>query len=149
MRVMKRNDTTFHEMISRIRSGELTRRQAAETYGIAVGVLNVWIQRSKITGLPRDNNWRSQNPDKVKELTSHLLGKALDPERQAALNDAVARVLAGEISARAAALQDPRLSARTIAMKVRQARIKEGLPVQQRTPPYIPSYDHSTPPIIP
>jgi hypothetical protein len=64
---MKRNDPSFREMIGRIRSGELTRKQAAAAYGITTGLLNVWIQRSKITGLPRDTEWRQQNPDKVKK----------------------------------------------------------------------------------
>lgn len=146
---MKRNDTTFHEMIARIRSGELTRRAAAEAYGISPGVLNVWIQRSKIEGLPRDNQWRSSNPDKVKALSNHLLGKPLPPELQAAMDAAVARVLAGETSARAASMEDPRLNSRTIAHKVRAARIKEGLPVQHRTPPYLPRHDPTTPPLIP
>lgn len=146
---MKRNDTTFHEMIARIRSGELTRRAAAEAYGISPGVLNVWIQRSKIEGLPRDNQWRDSNPDKVKALNDHLLGKPLSPELQAAMDAAVDRVLAGETSARAAALADPRLSARTIAHKVRAARVKAGQPVQHRTPPYLPRHDVSTPPLIP
>lgn len=135
MQAVKRNDPSFREMIGRIRSGELTRKQAAAAYGITTGLLNVWIQRSKITGLPRDTEWRQRNPDKVKELADHLIGKPLSPEVQALMDAAVARVLAGEVSARAAAAEDPRLSHRTLARNVRRERLKAGLPVQFRTPP--------------
>lgn len=132
---MKRNDPTFKEMVSRLQAGELTRKRAAEEYGLNLGTLMVWLGRSKVTGIPRDNAWRASNPDKVNAMNSHLIGQKLTGEAAKALYNATERVLRGEISALAAAKADPRISARTLASRVRKARLERGLPVASRAAP--------------
>lgn len=118
---MKPNDTTFKEMISRIASGELTRKQAAEAYGIDPGTLNVWIARFNLSdSLPSMRGKAGY----AKQLSDKY---AIDTD---AYEKAVARVLSGEISALALSEETPGIKAGTLAKKVRQARIRAGLPVQ-------------------
>lgn len=123
---MKRNDATFNAMVARLAAGELTRQQAAEEYGVNYGTLCVWLGRSKL------------NDSTARKTPKAVYGAAVDwaikdPDKVKALDAAVAKVLAGEISALAAAKQNPDLSARTIADRVRRARVQSGLPVQHRT----------------
>lgn len=120
---MNTTDPQFKSMILRLQSGEITRNQAADAYGIRLGTLNMWISRKKLS---------STIP------ATGLAGTALeraetDPDKVNARRQAAARVLAGEISALAVAREYPGLSHRTIAQDVRKARIKLGQPVQHRT----------------
>lgn len=124
---MKRNDATFKEMVARLQSGELTRDQAADAYGINPGTLNVWISRSKLGDTIPNLQGKSRAGAAVHwpELT---------PDEVSATEAAIARVLAGEVSALAATKADPRISASTLAKRVRKARIDRGIPVQGRKP---------------
>jgi len=118
---MKPNDTTFKEMISRIASGELTRKQAAQTYDLDIGTLNSWISRHNLSdSLPSMRGKAGY----AKQLSDKY---AIDTN---AYEKAVARVLSGEISALALSEETPGIKAGTLAKKVRQARIRAGLPVQ-------------------
>jgi hypothetical protein len=126
---MKRNDATFKAMVARLQAGEITKDQACSLYDLKPNTLNSWLRRSKLLGtVPRQR----QPPEEAARQRANLVSKPLTPEIQAAVDAAVARVLAGEISALAASLEDPRLSARTLADKVRKARLEKGLPVQAR-----------------
>lgn len=124
---MKRNDPQFNEMAARILSGQLTRQQASIEYNLNYGTISVWLSRSKLTSPPRPDGGRALYGTAVAMMIT-------DPDKVKALDAAVERVLAGEISAAAAAALDARLSHRTIAAKVRKARQKLGLPVQVRGP---------------
>lgn len=121
---MKRNDPTFKEMVSRIESGELTRLQAADTYGINPGTLNVWLSRSNLAEKTR-----------LKERPLHgaALGWVkLDPDRAKLLDEVVARVVAGELTVTQAARENPTLVLMTISTKVRQRQEELGLPMRKR-----------------
>ena len=124
---MKRNDSTFKEMVSRIQSGELTRHQAADAYGVGYGTLCVWLSRSKL-----NESTVQRSPDGTRMRMRY--GAAVEwgvpnPEAMAA---AVQRVLRGEISAQAASKQSPELNSRTLAKKVRKERLAQGQMVQYR-----------------
>lgn len=138
---MKRNDQTFQEMVSRIKSGELTRKQAATAYGIEYGTLCVWLGRSGL------------NAETVaKGPLAHRRGAAhgaatnwpvLSPETSAALDAALARVLAGETTAQGESKADPRIKLTTLTQRVRSAR-REMEPVAAPTPaPTLPKSDVS------
>lgn len=126
---MKRNDATFKEMVARLQAGEITKEQACSLYDLKPNTLNSWLRRSKLLGtVPRQR----QPPEEAARQRANLVSMPLTPEIQAAMDAAVARVLAGELSARAASIEDPRLSSRTLADKVRKVRLEKGLPVQAR-----------------
>ena len=126
---MKRNDATFKEMVARLQAGEITKEQACSLYDLKPNTLNSWLRRSKLLGtVPRPR----QPPEEAARQRANLVSTPLPPEIQAAMDAAVARVLAGELSARAASIEDPRLSSRTLADKVRKVRLEKGLPVQAR-----------------
>lgn len=120
---MKLHDASFNEMVGRLKSGELTRAQAATVYGLNPGTLGVWLSRAGLTG---------QLPSLQGKVGRAAEIAQTDPVLIAAMDAAVAKVVGGEISALEAARQDPRLSARTIAHKVRQFRQRQGLPVQAK-----------------
>lgn len=126
---MRRNDKTFKEMVARLQSGEITRHQAADIYQIGYGTLGVWLSRSGVA-----KSTAGRLPDGSRRLHGAALerSRSLSPDKAKALDAAVARVLAGEISALAAEAENPDLSARTIAQRVRKARIDQGLPVQEK-----------------
>lgn len=112
---MKRNDSKFKEMVLRIQSGELTRHEAAEAYGIGYGTLGVWLSRSKLN---------SSTARRKVDGTKARYGVAsewpvLDKD---AVDAAVQRVLSGEISARALCMQDPTFRYSTLVRKVQKAR---------------------------
>ncbi|MDO9236198.1 MAG: hypothetical protein Q7U28_09235 [Aquabacterium sp.] len=114
-----RNSKEFRELVSRLQAGTLTRAQAAAEYGINPGTLGVWLSRSKV-----------RSP---KALHGAALGWAItDPDKIKLLNEAVAKVLAGEVSATKASEMYPTLALATIAFRVRKARIAAGQPVQHR-----------------
>lgn len=126
---MKRNDATFKAMVARLQAGEITKEQACSLYGLNPHTLSSWLRRSKLLGtVPRQR----QPPEEAARQRANLVSTPLTPEIQAAMDAAIARVMAGEISAMAASVEDPRLSARTLADKVRRARLEKGLPVQAR-----------------
>lgn len=121
---MKRNDTTFKEMVSRIESGELTRRQAADTYGIKYGTLCVWLGRSELAEKTRL---------KGKPLHGAALGWAkLDPDKAKRLDEAAHMAIHGELSVTQVSKLFPDIAAATLTKRVRKDREKIGLPVQRR-----------------
>lgn len=123
MLCMKPSHPQFQEILARIRSGELTRAQAAAEYGLNPGSLNTWISRSgQAHTLPSRRGKAGTAAERAEK----------DPDKVAAMEAAVKRVLTGEISALAMAQLDPRVNPRTLAAKVRQARLKAGLPVQAK-----------------
>jgi hypothetical protein len=125
---MRRNDTQFKALVARLQAGELTRQQAADLHGVKYETLCQWLRRSKVDLIPRED----------KGLTGYaveLKKRLADPDIKAALDSAVARVLAGEISALAASREDPRINHRTLAVYVRKAKLAQGLPVQHRASP--------------
>ena len=128
---MKRNDGDFKTMVSRIQSGEFTRQQAAEAYEIPYNTLTIWLKRSRVS-LPV-----KVNATEPKVLHGDALNWATkDPLKVKAMQEAVERILRGEISALAASQQDPRLSPSTLAQKVRKIRLANGQPVQVRRSRY-------------
>lgn len=129
---MKRNDPTFKEMVSRIASGELTRKQAAEAYGINYGTLCVWLGRSDLNA-----ETVQRGPKAHRDRTAHgaaTLWPTLPPEVVAALDAAVARVMAGESTALGESKADPRIKLSTLTQRVQKAR-REAAPQAQQTAP--------------
>ncbi len=127
---MKRNDPTFREMIRRIDSLEITRAQACDLYGVSLGTLNVWISRSKL---------------KLARAPKPLAGAALewannDPVRRAALDEAISRVVSGELTGdQAFALYAGQGVARaTLFYEVRKILAKQGIVRPRGRPPVNP-----------
>lgn len=127
---MKINDASFKEMVGRLQSGELTRSQAAETYGIGVPMLNVWISRAKLGSTIPDLR-KISRPIPNRHVAT---GPVLDPDNAKALREAVAKVLSEGVSALSVSNADPRVKQRTLAKYVREAKIAAGevLPVRTR-----------------
>lgn len=125
---MQRNDAKFKELVSRLQSGELNRQQASEAYGVNYGTLCVWLSRSKLgsTTLQRE----ADGSRKLHGIAAK--NSQLDPDKDRALDAAVARVLAGEISALAASKESEGLSPSTIAARVRKAKLQAGIPIPRR-----------------
>lgn len=118
---MKRNDSTFKEMVARIQSGELTRAQAANTYNLNPGTLNVWLGRSKL------NETTKMSVRPLHGATADLVNN-LDPEIAAKLAEATRKVLDGTFkSCLAAHGTYPELSLSTLTARVRKARLSEAL----------------------
>lgn len=124
---MNRHDPKFHELISRLQSGEITRPEASTIYGIHPVTLNGWITRSKLS---------ETIPSRRGRDGSEMAPKITDPDKVNAMANAVARVLAGEISARAAAIADPRIVMNTLQHKVRQAKKRAGIPIRKNKTRY-------------
>jgi len=126
---MKRNDTTFKEMVARIQSGELTRVQAADTYNLNPGTLNVWLSRSKL------NETTKMAVRPLHGATADLVNN-LDPEIAAKLAEATQKVLDGTFkSCLAAHAAYPELSRSTLTARVRKARLAlEPKPAPQKVP---------------
>lgn len=125
---MKRNDQTFKEMVSRITAGELTRQQAADSYGVNYGTLCVWLGRS---------NLNAQTARKATGIPKPLAGAALgwnvtDPNKAKVLEEATARVISGEFSVTEASEKYPDLALSTLSKRVRKERMAAGYPVQKR-----------------
>lgn len=118
---MKRNDPTFQEMVSRLTTGELTRKQAAEIYGLNPSTLDVWLSRSGIT---RATTSKAPRVRRGAELGWNVLSDDLVAEMDAA----IARILAGESSALGESKKNPRLNLGTLTVKARAARKLAGLP---------------------
>lgn len=128
---MKRNDPTFKEMVARLQSGELTRNQAAEAYGLKPNTLITWLLRSKID-IPRDSS-------------AGLRGAALtwtkdDPVRKAALAEAVAKVLSGELTGDQAfaIYADKGVARATLFLEVRKILAAQGIKRRPGRPPKVP-----------
>lgn len=119
-------------MVARLQTGELTREQASIEYQVDYGTLCVWLGRSKLNAtIPRPK------PDKAEPLAGAALKwNTLDEETVKAMDAAVVRVLSGETSALAASKADPRINARTLAQKVRSAKIAAGAPLKPRRSRY-------------
>ncbi len=127
---MKRNDPTFKEMVARILSGELTRKQAADAYGIKENTLTHWLLRGKIA-----------TPKQPKVLAGAALEWTKpDPVRRAALDEAVSRVLSGELTGdQAFALYaDQGVARATLFYEVRKILAKQGVVRPRGRPPVNP-----------
>ena len=125
---MKRNDTTFKLMVSRLQSGEITREQACAEYGVGYGTLCVWLGRSKLNATIPHPGWK---PDRARPMVGAAAEwTPLDEDTKKAIEAAVVRVIAGEISALAVAKEDPRINHRTLTKAVRKAKIAAGIPVR-------------------
>lgn len=125
---MKRNDTTFKEMVSRIQSGELTRNQASEAYNVKRGTLDKWLNRSRIATPP---------------LPKALYGAALtwvkdDPVRAAALKAAIDDVLTNHTSLDQVIKKYPGVARSTVAVEVRKVLASQGIKRKS-------GYQHKTP----
>ena len=115
---MNKHTPQYAEMVSRLVSGELSRKQAADEYGVNFGTLSSWLIRDKIK-TPR-----------VKLVTGAARAAAdranEDPDKVIAMDQAVARVLAGECTAYSAAKADARVNLSTLNVRIRKAREAEG-----------------------
>lgn len=120
---MNRHSTEFKALIDQLAAGTLTRAEAAERSGVKLNTLNAWISRANLAGTLKPA------PRRYRGDAHHAAEK--DPEKRSAWDEAVAKVLAGESSARKIA-GEMNLSERTVALKVRQARQKAGMPVRSR-----------------
>lgn len=124
MKTINRHSQEFKDLAAKILSGELSRLEASNQYGINPGTLAVWMSRSNLT---------SKGPDGVKKLHGAALESAItDPDKVKLLEEAVARVLDGELSATEAAEKYPTLAQVTIAKRVRKYRQEHGMTVQKR-----------------
>lgn len=124
---MKRNDSTFKEMVSRISSGELTRLQAAEVYQIKANTLNAWLRRSKIDA-PKQK--------RVAYGAAAEMAANLDPTIAKLLDEATAKVLDGTFKSCLEAHKSyPDVSLSTLTARVRKARIAKGLPIGRQGKP--------------
>lgn len=118
--------STLAEIAARIKSGEMTRTTAAKAYGLDRVYLSTWLSRA---GLAKD---LPSQRGKV-GFAAELVAKAQEnPDNVAATERAIEMVLRGEASAMEAARQCPGASHRTVAAKVRKARLARGEPVQAR-----------------
>lgn len=118
---MKRNDTTFKEMVSRITSGELTRLQAADIYQIKPNTLNAWVSRSKLD-VPKQK--------RVAYGAAAEAAERLDPEIAKLLDEATLKVLDGTFKSCLAAQKTyPDVNLGTLTKRVRKARLAQGLPI--------------------
>jgi transposase-like protein len=132
---MNKHTPQFNEMMSRLQAGEISRDQAALEYGVNRNTLNVWILRAGLKGkVPR----KPLTAEAAEVMKENLGSGLLSGEASEALDNAIARVLAGGVSALAAAQEDPRVSPSTLAKRVRAARLAAGQPVQSRRSPQRP-----------
>lgn len=152
---MNRHSQEFFDVVAKVNRHELTRLQAAANLGVPYSTFMTWVNRAGLskkalkiepkpfTATPDNvndsvccsvNDPVNDNPTSTKPRRYNL-GSPLTQEKADALNAAVDKVLRGEISARAAALERPdlNLSFVTIAAKVRKIRLARGLPVQVRS----------------
>lgn len=139
---MKRNDATFKEMVTRLQSGAISRAQACDEYGLKYVTLSAWLIRSKLNdSVPRAG---ALHGARALHGVAKELAESVDADKAARINSAVARVLAGEISARAASKEDPTLSSRTLAARVLKAKKAAGVPIPKRTRRPDPTTPHDT-----
>jgi hypothetical protein len=123
MKTITRHDTAFVEAARRVACGASTREQESAALGVNPGTFAVWMSRSKITA--------SRNPDNVKKLHGAALGwVTTDPDKAKAMDEATARVLAGEITSTQAARDYPELADARAAIAARVRRAKVQLKVQ-------------------
>jgi hypothetical protein len=121
-------------MVSRLTSGEITRSQAAAEYGIQYNTLCVWLTRSKVDlpGTKRATVVKPFAPDTVRHGAA-VNFPTMTAEKAQKLNVAVQKALSGEMSARAAAIEQG-VSVQTVSKKVRSIRIAKGEPVRPSVP---------------
>lgn len=120
-----RHSKEFVEAAGRVASGATTREAAAQELGVNPGTFGVWMSRSGIA------------VDKTEKGTKKPAGAALgwainDPDKAKALDEATARVLAGEMSVTEASEIYTDVAFATIAARVRRTRERLGIPVQKR-----------------
>lgn len=132
---MKRNSQAFNTMVSRITSGEISRRQAAAIYGINYGTLGVWLNRSNV------NEATAFKGDAAKRGTraGAALGWPSLPESvRVKLDEAADRVVAGISTAKEEADADPDIKLSTLNIRVRQRGVAMGL-MQPRVKRLVPT----------
>ena len=123
--IKSRHCQEFKDLAARILSKEISRLEAAEISGINPGTLGVWLSRSKLNS-PR-------NEDGTKRLHGAALERRIvDPEKSHLLDEAVAKVLDGEMSATEASERYKSLTLVTISTRVRRERAKLGLTLIRR-----------------
>lgn len=113
---MNRHSPEFKELVARLQSGELTRAQACDIYGLQRDTLSTWLTRSKVGASTRT---------KTRPLagSAKQFVESMDPQYVLLLNDLVAKVLSGEYrSCRAAHLANPQVPLSTLTVRVRKAR---------------------------
>lgn len=124
---MKRNDTTFKEMVSRVSSGELTRLQAADIYQIKPNTLNAWVRRSKLD-VPKQK--------RVAYGAAAEAADRLDPQIAKLLEEITQKVLDGTFrSCLSAQKAHPELNLGTLTKRVRKARLAQGIPIGRQGAP--------------
>lgn len=134
MTVMNRHSPQFKELVGRLQSGELTRAQAAEIYGINPMTLAKWLVRSKVGESTRTKAEGQLYGAAIEKLNS------LDPAVAEALAEATQKVVDGVYPSCLAAHKDyPGVSLSTLTARVRKARVAKGLPIgrqgKAQTPP--------------
>lgn len=119
-----RHSEKFKELADQMHSGAITREQMADTCGVKVGTLGVWLTRSKLT--------KKNNADGTKKLHGSAADNAarLSPETAKLLDDLTKKVLDGTYKSCLAAHTDHKdVSLSTLTVRVRKARIAQGLPI--------------------
>ena len=117
---LTRNSEKFIDAAKRVVSGQSTKEVEAALLNVKPGTFAVWMTRGGFTS--------RTNPDGTKKLHGAALGWVTsDPDKAKALEEATARVLAGEMSATRAAEVYPDVAMSAVAARVRRARAEAGL----------------------
>lgn len=114
-----KNSDAFREAARRVVSGQSTKEVEASILNIKPGTFAVWMTRAGITS-------RKNNTAKRRLHGAALGWVTADPIKAKALEEATARVLAGELTSTQASKEYPELSSAraTLAARVRRAREK-------------------------
>lgn len=123
---MNRHSQEFLQLVERLKSGELTRKQACDEYSIHPGTLSSWLLRSNLNEVTRL---------KTKDLYGEAAKKVLtDPVVVGELEEATKKVLSGEIpSCLAASRVYKNIKLGTLTVRVRKARLAAGQEVVRRS----------------
>ena len=124
-----RHTQAFIDAAHRVSRGEITRIDAAAQLNLNPGTFAVWMSRSKIKA--------DKSVKPTKQLAGAALGllQGLDPDKAQALDEAVARVVSGEITLAEARGLYPDLSGSTLTVRVRKANARLGVTVKRRRTP--------------
>jgi hypothetical protein len=107
-----RHTQIFIDAAHRVARQEVTRTEAAAKLGVNLGTFTVWMQRSGIS--------EGKNPNGTKKAHGAALGwLTSDPVKAKALEEAVARVLSGELTGTEAAELYPDATIAAIGSRVR------------------------------
>lgn len=120
MQKVTRNSKEFTEAANRVVSGQSTKEAEAALLNVKPGTFAVWMTRSGLTS--------RTNPDGTKKLHGAALGWVTsDPDKAKALEEATAKVLAGEMSATRAAEVYPGVAVSAVSARARRARAEAGV----------------------